>query len=56
MAVQKDRHLIETEARRDLRAGERGPSLVALLAVSIGLAGLVLALAWFVLFHAGTAA
>jgi hypothetical protein len=49
MATQQRRRIVEspTEARQ----GELGPSVLALLAVSTGLAILILAVVWFVFFR-----
>jgi hypothetical protein len=49
MATRDEHRVVETptEARR----GELGPSVVALLAVALGLAVLVLAVVWFAFFR-----
>jgi hypothetical protein len=49
MATRQDRQIIETPT--EARQGEPGPSVLALLIVSTGLAMLILGLAWFVLFR-----
>jgi hypothetical protein len=49
MATRPDRQIIETPT--EARHGEPGPSVLALLIVSTGLAMLILGLAWFVLFR-----
>jgi hypothetical protein len=46
---QENRPIIETPT--EARQGEPGPSVAALLAVSLGLAVLVLAVVWFVFFR-----
>jgi hypothetical protein len=48
MATRQDRQIVETPT--EARQGEPGPSVLALLTVSTGLATLILGLAWFVLF------
>jgi hypothetical protein len=50
MATRDDHRMVETST--EARQGEPGPSVVALLAVSLGLAVLVLAAVWFVFFRA----
>ena len=47
--TRQDHQIVETatEARQD----EPGPSVAALLAISTGLAILILAVIWFVFFH-----
>jgi hypothetical protein len=49
MATRKNSEIIEsaTEARQ----AEPGPSVLAMLAISTGLALLILGLIWFVFFH-----
>ncbi|MGH9697812.1 MAG: hypothetical protein ACRD5Z_26970 [Bryobacteraceae bacterium] len=49
MATRQHGHIVETAT--EARQGERGPSVLALLAVSTGLAALILGLVWFVFFH-----
>jgi hypothetical protein len=49
MATRQDRQIIETPT--EARQSEPGPSVLALLIVSTGLAMLILGLAWFVLFR-----
>jgi hypothetical protein len=49
MATRDDHQLVETST--EARQGEPGPSVAALLAVSLGLAVLVLAVAWFAFFR-----
>ena len=51
MATTRDdqRRILETPT--EARQGEPGPSVAALLAVSLGLAVLVLAAVWFVFFR-----
>jgi hypothetical protein len=49
MATRQHGHIVETPT--EARQGERGPSVLALLAVSTGLAVLILGLVWFVFFH-----
>jgi len=49
MAIRDERQIVETSTRA--RQGERGPSVLALLAVSLGLAVLVLAVVWFTFFR-----
>ena len=50
MATTRERHRI-VETPNEARQAEPGPSVAALLAVSLGLAVLVLAVAWYVLFR-----
>jgi hypothetical protein len=50
MATRQDRQIVETPT--EARQGELGPSVLALLTVSTGLAMLILGLAWFVFFRA----
>lgn len=50
MATSRDqRQIVETPT--EARQGEPGPSVAALLAVSLGLAILILAVVWFVFFR-----
>jgi len=49
MATRQHGHIVETPT--EARQGERGPSVLALLAVSTGLAVLILSLVWFAFFH-----
>ena len=49
MATRDDHRMVETPT--EARQGEPGPSVLALLAVSLGLAVLVLAVVWFVFFR-----
>jgi hypothetical protein len=49
MATRQDRQIVETPT--EARQSEPGPSVLALLTVSTGLATLILGLAWFVLFR-----
>jgi hypothetical protein len=49
MATRQHGHIVETPT--EARQGERGPSVLALLAVSTGLAVLILGLVWFAFFH-----
>ena len=50
MASSRDqRQIVETPT--EARQGEPGPSVAALLAVSLGLAILILAVVWFVFFR-----
>ena len=49
MAVQQERRVVETPT--EARQGEPGPSVLALLAVSTGLAVLILGVVWFVFFR-----
>jgi hypothetical protein len=49
MATRRDSQIIETPA--EARQGEPGPSVLAMLAISTGLALLILGLIWFVFFH-----
>jgi len=50
MATTRDqRQIVETPT--EARQGEPGPSVAALLAVSLGLAILILAVVWFVFFR-----
>lgn len=49
MAPHQQRRIVETPT--EARQGEPGPSILALLAVSTGLAVLILGVAWFAFFH-----
>ena len=49
MATRNDHRVVETPT--EARQGELGPSVVALLAVALGLAVLVLAVVWFAFFR-----
>jgi len=49
MATRQHRQIIETPT--EARQAEPGPSVLALLAVSTGLAMLILGVVWFVFFH-----
>ena len=49
MATRDDHRIVETPT--EARQGEPGPSVAALLAVSLGLAVLVLAVVWFAFFR-----
>lgn len=49
MATKRNQQIIETPA--EARQGERGPSILALLAVSVALAVLLMALVWVVVFR-----
>jgi hypothetical protein len=49
MAVQRDHQIVETPT--EARQAEPGPSVLALLAVSTGLAVLILGVVWFVFFR-----
>jgi hypothetical protein len=49
MAMQRDRQIVETPT--EARQAEPGPSVLALLAVSTGLAVLILGVVWFVFFR-----
>lgn len=50
MASSRDEHQI-VETPNEARQAEPGPSVAALLAVSLGLAVLILAVVWFVFFR-----
>jgi hypothetical protein len=50
MATTHEDHQI-VETAREARQGEPGPSVAALLAISTGLAILILAVVWFVFFR-----
>ena len=49
MATRQHGHIVETPTVA--RQAEPGPSVLALLMVSTGLAVLILGLVWFVFFH-----
>ena len=49
MATTENGQIVETAT--EARQGERGPSVLALLSVSTGLAAVVLAVVWFVFFR-----
>jgi hypothetical protein len=49
MATRQNRQIVETPT--EARQGELGPSVLALLTVSTGLAMLILGLVWFVFFR-----
>ena len=49
MAVQRQRRIVETPT--EVRLAEPGPSVLALLAISTGLAVLILGVVWFVFFR-----
>ena len=49
MATKQQGHIVETT--REARQAERGPSVLALLSVSTGLAILILGIVWFVFFR-----
>ena len=49
MATRRDDQIVETA--REARGAEPGPSVLALLTVSTGLAVLILGVIWFVLFR-----
>ena len=49
MATRRDTQIIETPT--EARQAELGPSALAMLAISTGLALLILGLIWFVFFH-----
>jgi hypothetical protein len=48
-ARDRDDRIVETTT--EARQGEPGPSVLALLTVSTGLAVLILGIIWFVFFH-----
>jgi hypothetical protein len=50
MATRGHDRIVETPT--EARQGERGPTVLALLVISIGLAVLILGIAWFVFFRA----
>jgi hypothetical protein len=49
MAMQRERQIVETPT--EARQAELGPSVLALLAISTGLAVLILGVVWFAFFH-----
>ncbi len=49
MAMRPRHQVVETST--EARQAERGPSVLALLAVSIGLAVLILGVVWFAFFR-----
>jgi len=49
MATRQNGRIVETST--EARQGERGPSVLALLLVSVGLAVLILGVVWFVFFR-----
>jgi hypothetical protein len=49
MATREHDRIVETA--REARQAERGPSVLALLVVSVGLAVLILAIVWFLFFR-----
>jgi hypothetical protein len=49
MATREHHQIVETPT--EARGGEPGPSVAALLAISTGLAILILAVIWFVFFR-----
>ena len=49
MATKEDGRIVETA--REARGAEPGPSVLALLTISTGLAILILGVAWFVFFR-----
>jgi hypothetical protein len=49
MATRRDQQIIETPT--EARQAEPGPSVLAMLAISTGLALLILGLVWFAFFH-----
>ena len=49
MAIRQHGQIVETPT--EARQGERGPSVLALLAISTSLAVLILGLVWFAFFH-----
>jgi hypothetical protein len=49
MATRQDRQIVETPT--EARQAEPGPSVLALLTVSVGLAMLILGVIWFVFFR-----
>ena len=49
MARRQQRQIVETPT--EARQGEPGPSVLALLAISTGLAVLILGVLWFVFFR-----
>jgi hypothetical protein len=49
MATQRQGHIVETPT--EARQAEPGPSVLALLTISTGLAVLILGFVWFVFFR-----
>jgi hypothetical protein len=49
MVTRQDRQIVETPT--EARQAEPGPSVLALLTVSLGLAMLILGIVWFVFFR-----
>ncbi|WP_375415440.1 hypothetical protein [uncultured Bradyrhizobium sp.] len=49
MATKQERPIVETTT--EARGAEAGPSVLALLMVSLGLAVLILGVVWFVFFR-----
>ena len=49
MAAREDRQIVETPT--EARQAEPGPSVLALLTISTGLAILILGVVWFVFFR-----
>ena len=49
MATKRHRQIIETPT--EARQAEPGPSVLALLSISVGLAMLILGVVWFVFFR-----
>jgi hypothetical protein len=49
LATKQNERIVETAT--EARQGERGPSVLALLAISTGLAVLILGVVWFVFFR-----
>jgi hypothetical protein len=49
MTVHRQRQIVETPT--EVRQAEPGPSVLALLAISTGLAVLILGVVWFVFFR-----
>ena len=49
MATREHDRIVETPT--EARQGERGPTVLALLIVSVGLAVLILGIAWIVFFR-----
>jgi hypothetical protein len=49
MATRQDQQIVETPT--EARQAERGPSVLALLTVSLGLVVLLMGVVWFVFFR-----
>lgn len=49
MAIKQHGQIVETAT--EARAGERGPTVLALMSISTGLALLILGVLWFVFFR-----